>query len=194
MRRANARRTIVNNESSEINRILNSAFEAWGDARLDLHPEALRPEIDAINEGVYEDVNNGVYKCGFATTQAAYEAAFEALFAALDALEARLGRQRYLVGGRLTEADWRLFTTLVRFDLAYYGNFKCNRRRLAEYANLWGYARELYQLPGMAATVNADHIKQTYYRIRCVNPSGVVPKGPAIDIAAPHHRERFAAA
>lgn len=193
MRRAKARRTIVNNESSEIIRILNSAFEAWGDASLDLHPEALRPEIDAINEGVYEDVNNGVYKCGFATTQAAYEAAFEAFFAALDALEARLGGQRYLVGGRLTEADWRLFTTLVRFDLAYSGNFGCNRRRLAEYPNLWGTTRELYQRPGIAATVDADHIKQTYDRIRRVNPSGMVPKGPAIDVAAPHDRERIPA-
>ncbi len=139
-------------------------------------------------------MNNGVYKCGFATTQAAYEAAFEALFAALDALEARLGGQRYLVGGRVTEADWRLFTTLVRFDLDYDGNIKCNRRRLAEYPTLWGTTRELYQRPGIAATVDADHIKQTYDRIRRVNPSGVVPKGPAIDVAAPHDRERIPAA
>ncbi len=180
--------TIVNNESSEIIRMLNSEFEAWGEASLDLYPEALRPQIDAVNDLVYGNVNNGVYKCGFATSQEAYEAAFDALFATLDELEARLGRSRYLVGESITEADWRLFATLVRFDLAYYGNFKCNKRPLAEYENLWGYTRELYQQPGIAETVDQDHIKRTYYSIARVNPTGIVPKGPEIDFTAPHGR------
>ena len=185
------RRTIVNNESSEIIRMLNSAFDAWGDASVDLYPEPLRPEIDAINAIVYDKVNNGVYKAGFATTQDAYERAFDALFATLDGLEARLARQRYLVGDHLTEADWRLFTTLVRFDAVYYGHFKCNLRRLVDYPNLWGYTRDLYQIPGVAETVSLDHIKRHYYGSHpTINPTGIVPKGPEIDFMAPHARDR----
>ncbi|MFQ6018675.1 MAG: glutathione S-transferase family protein, partial [Kiloniellaceae bacterium] len=190
-----ARSVIVNNESSEIIRMFNSAFDAWGDAGLDFYPEALRSEIDAINETVYEHVNNGVYKAGFATSQAAYEEAYEALFATLDDLEARLSRQRYLTGGRITEADWRLFTTLVRFDSVYFGHFKCNKRRLVDYPSLWAYARELYQVPGVAGTVDLHHIKQHYYGSqKTVNPTGIVPKGPALDFTAPHDRDRLAAA
>jgi len=183
------RRTIVNNESSEIIRMLNRAFDAWGRGDLDLYPEPLRAEIDAINAEVYEKVNNGVYRAGFATTQAAYEAAFDALFEMLDALEARLARQRYLTGIRPTEADWRLFTTLVRFDAVYYGHFKCNRRRLIDYPSLWAYTRELYQMPGIAGTVHMDHIKTHYYAShRHINPTGIVPKGPELDFNAPHER------
>jgi putative glutathione S-transferase len=189
-----ARETIVNNESAEIIRMFNAAFDAFGDASVDYYPEDLRAEIDAVNAFVYDNVNNGVYRCGFATTQAAYEAAFAALFAALDELEARLARQRYLCGARLTEADWRLFTTLVRFDPVYHGHFKCNLRRLVDYPNLWGYTRDLYQVPGIAGTVDVDHIKRTYYRIRHVNPTGIVPKGPEIDFFAPHDRARLPAA
>lgn len=182
-------RQIVNNESSEIIRILNSAFDRWGDADLDFYPEMLHAEIDAVNDFVYNAVNNGVYKAGFATEQAQYDAAVDALFAALDALEERLVRQRYLVGDRITEADWRLFTTLVRFDSVYYSHFKCNLRRLVDYPNLWGYTRELYQLPGVADTVNLDHIKQHYYTSHpALNPSGIVPRGPVIDFDAPHAR------
>lgn len=184
--------TIVNNESSEIIRMLNSAFDAFGDADVDFYPEDLRADIDAINEVVYERVNNGVYRAGFATSQEAYEDAFEALFETLDDLESRLSRQRYLVGARLTEADWRLFTTLVRFDAVYHGHFKCNKRRLVDYPNLWDYARELYQVPGVAETVSLDHIKRHYYGSqRTVNPTGVVPKGPDIDFAGPHDRDRL---
>jgi putative glutathione S-transferase len=184
--------TIVNNESAEILRILNRAFDAWGDASLDLYPEALRSEIDAINETVYDKVNNGVYKAGFATSQEAYEEAYDALFETLDRLEARLARQRYLTGGRITEADWRLFTTLLRFDPVYFGHFKCNRRRLVDYPNLWSYVRELYQVSGVAATVDMNHIKRHYYvSHRSVNPTGIVPKGPEIDFTAPHDRDRL---
>lgn len=183
------RRVIVNNESSEIIRMLNSAFDAWGRRDVDLYPEPLRAEIDAVNAVVYEDVNNGVYRAGFATTQAVYEAAYDRLFDTLDALEAQLAQQRYLVGDRLSEADWRLFTTLVRFDAVYYGHFKCNRRRLVDYPNLWAYARELYQMPGVAETVNMDHIKLHYYGShRGINPTGIVPKGPELDFALPHGR------
>ena len=186
--------TIVNNESAEIIRMLNREFDAWGDASLDLYPEALRAEIDALNEVIFRRVNNGVYKAGFATRQEAYEEAFEELFETLDDLEARLGRQRYLLGGRLTEADWRLFTTLLRFDPVYHGHFKCNRRRLADYPNLWGHTRELYQVPGVAETVNLHHIKQHYYGSHgSVNPTGIVPKGPDIDYAAPHGRDSIPA-
>ncbi len=182
--------TIVNNESAEIIRMLNREFDAWGDASLDLYPEALRAEIDALNEVIFRRVNNGVYKAGFATRQEAYEEAFEELFETLDDLEGRLGRQRYLLGGRLTEADVRLFTTLLRFDPVYHGHFKCNRRRLADYPHLWGYTRELYQVPGVAETVNLHHIKQHYYGSHgSVNPTGIVPKGPDIDYAAPHGRD-----
>ncbi|MGD8206944.1 MAG: glutathione S-transferase family protein [Thiohalocapsa sp.] len=185
------RQVIVNNESSEIIRMLNRAFDAWGRADVDLYPEALRAEIDAVNALVYEHVNNGVYRAGFATAQDAYDEAYDRLFEALDALEARLGRQRYLVGGRLTEADWRLFTTLVRFDAVYHGHFKCNRNRLVDYPSLWAYTRELYQKPGIAETVRMDHIKLHYYGShRGINPTGIVPKGPALDFTAPHGRGR----
>jgi putative glutathione S-transferase len=183
--------TIVNNESADIIRILNSAFNEFGDGSLDFYPEGLREDIDEINAYVYDRVNNGVYKAGFATTQAAYEEAVEALFEALDTLERRLGEQRYLVGERLTEADWRLFTTLVRFDPVYVGHFKCNIRRIADYPNLWAYTRELYQVPGVAETVNLDHIKRHYYTSHpMINPTGIIPKGPDIDFTTPHGRDR----
>jgi putative glutathione S-transferase len=183
------RRVIVNNESSEIIRMLNRAFDAWGRPDLDFYPEPLRTEIDAVNALVYENVNNGVYRAGFATTQEAYEAAYDRLFHTLDVLEARLSKRRYLVGDRITEADWRLFTTLVRFDAVYHGHFKCNRRRLVDYPSLWGYARELYQVPGVAETVRMDHIKLHYYGShRGINPTGIVPKGPELDFTVPHGR------
>lgn len=184
------KRTIVNNESSEIIRMFNSEFNAFGDAGPDFCPEGLRDEIDAINKRVYEDVNNGVYKCGFATTQEAYREAFITLFATLDMLEERLGRQRYLLGPDVTEADWRLFTTLVRFDAVYVGHFKCNLRRIADYPNLSNYLRDLYQVPGVAETVNFEHIKRHYYEShRTINPTGIVPLGPELDLLAPHGRE-----
>jgi putative glutathione S-transferase len=157
----------------------------------DLYPVHLRSEIDAINELIYQDVNNGVYKAGFATTQSAYEEAFDALFARLDWLEERLARRRFLVGDQITEADIRLFTTLVRFDAVYYGHFKCNLRRLVDYPNLWAFARDLYQRPGFGETVNYDHIKRHYYMTHDqINPTRIVPKGPAIDWMAPHDRAR----
>jgi len=183
--------TIVNNESSEIIRMFNGEFESFGDANLDFYPEELRGEIDVINARVYDNVNNGVYKCGFATTQEAYEQAFVALFTTLDTLEARLRRQRYLVGPSITEADWRLFTTLVRFDAVYVGHFKCNLRRIADYPNLSNYLRELYQVPGVAETVNFDHIKRHYYEShKTINPTGIVPMGPELDLLARHNRDR----
>ena len=186
------RRTIVNNESSEIIRMFNSAFDAFTAAREDFYPAALRGEIDTINSTVYANVNNGVYRAGFALTQEAYEEAFQKLFAALDELEARLGRTRYLVGNRLTEADWRLFTTLVRFDAVYVGHFKCNLRRIADYPNLSNYLRDLYQVPGVAETVDLDHIKRHYYMShRRLNPLGIVPLGPELDFEKPHDRARF---
>jgi putative glutathione S-transferase len=189
------RGTIVSNESSEIIRMFNSAFDEWGDASIDLYPEPLRAEIDAVNEGVYHNVNNGVYKSGFATSQEAYEEAVYALFEELDGLEARLGKHRYLVGDRLTEADWRLFPTLVRFDPVYVGHFKCNIRRIYDYPNLWNYTKELYQVPGIAPTVNIDHIKRHYYGSHeTVNPTRIVPVGPEIDYSTPHDRERLKAA
>ena len=189
-----ARDVIVNNESSEIIRMLNSAFDAWGRADLDLYPHALRADIDAVNALVYDNVNNGVYRTGFATTQQAYEAAFDRLFEALDALEARLADRRYLVGEQLTEADWRLFPTLVRFDAVYHGHFKCNLRRLVDYPSLWAYTRELYQVPGVADTVHMDHIKLHYYASHtALNPSGIVPKGPMLDFLAPHGRAALGA-
>ena len=184
--------TIVSNESAEIIRMLNSAFDEWGDASLDFYPAELRGEIDAINEFVYENINNGVYRAGFATTQEAYEEAFRRLFAALDEVEERLSRHRYLVGDRLTEADWRLFTTLVRFDPVYFGHFKSNLRRIADYPNLSNYLRELYQVPGVAETVNMQHIKAHYYGShKTINPTGIVPLGPELNYAAPHNRERL---
>lgn len=185
--------TIVNNESAEIVRIFNRAFDAWGDASVDLTPEALLGEIDAINATVYDAVNNGVYKCGFATTQEAYEAPFHALFDTLDELEARLSQQRYLVDSAApTEADWRLFTTLIRFDAVYYGHFKCNKRRIADYPNLFGHMLELYQTPGIAETVDFGHIKGHYYAShKTINPTGIVPLGPDQNLMVPHGRERL---
>jgi glutathionyl-hydroquinone reductase len=186
------RRTIVNNESSEIIRMLNAAFDAFTDVRADYYPAALRSEIDAVNDLIYPNINNGVYRAGFATSQEAYEEAAKAIFEILDRIEERLSRQRYLVGGQITEADWRLFTTLVRFDSVYYSHFKCNLRRIADYSNLWNYTRELYQIPGVAETVSIDHIKRHYYGSqRQVNPTGIVPIGPEIDFRAPHDRNRF---
>jgi putative glutathione S-transferase len=186
------RRTIVNNESSEIIRMFNSAFDAVTDDRTDYYPPPLRDDIDRINTTVYATVNNGVYRAGFATTQAAYEEALRALFATLDDIEQRLGRQRYLVGTQLTEADWRLFTTLVRFDAVYFGHFKCNLRRIVDYPNLGNYLRDLYQTQGVAATVDIDQIKRHYYGShRNINPTGIVPLGPALDFTAPHDRGRF---
>lgn len=187
--------TIVSNESSEIMRMLNAAFDRWGDPSVDFYPPHLRAEIDAVNALVYPAINNGVYRAGFATTQQAYEEAYDELFAALDEMEGRLAHQRYLVGERLTEADWRLFTTLVRFDPVYFGHFKCNRKEIADYPNLSNYLRDLYQAPGVAGTVNMLHIKQHYYRSHAaINPTRIVPKGPEIDFDAPHDRNRFRAA
>jgi putative glutathione S-transferase len=185
-----ARGAIVSNESSEIIRMFNSAFDGLTGNREDYYPEALRSEIEAVNARVYETVNNGVYRAGFATTQAAYENAVTALFDTLDWLEERLTGQRYLVGDRVSEADWRLFTTLVRFDPVYVGHFKCNIRRIADYPALSGYLRELYQWPGMAETTRLDHIKFHYYASHnTVNPTGIVPLGPELDLMAPHGRD-----
>ena len=186
--------TIVSNESADIIRMLNSAFDAYGDPQLDFYPSDLRADIDAINARIYETVNNGVYRSGFATTQEAYEEAVDALFVTLDALEERLSGQRYLLGERLTEADWRLFTTLVRFDPVYVGHFKTNRRRIADYPALSNYLRELYQVPGVAATVDLTHIKRHYYGShRTINPTGIVPTGPDLNLTAPHDRGRLPA-
>ncbi|PPT80381.1 glutathione-dependent reductase [Xanthomonas arboricola pv. zantedeschiae] len=183
------RNTVVSNESADIIRMFNSAFDAVGAAPGDFYPAPLREQIDAINARVYDTVNNGVYKAGFATTQAAYEEAVVPLFESLDWLDARLGQQRYLCGDRLTEADWRLFTTLVRFDAVYVGHFKCNLRRIADYPQLSGYLRELYQMPGIADTVNFQHIKHHYYQSHdMINPTGIVPLGPVLDMQAPHGR------
>jgi putative glutathione S-transferase len=156
----------------------------------DLYPAALRAQIERWNRIIYRTVNNGVYRAGFATAQDKYEAAARELFATLDTLDAHLGQHRYLCGSVVTEADWRLFTTLVRFDAVYHGHFKCNLRRLVDYENLWAYTRELYQIPGVAETVDLEHIKEHYYRSHPrINPSGLVPVGPALDFAAPHGRE-----
>lgn len=188
------RRTIVSNESSEILRMFSSAFDGVGALPGDYYPTALRPEIDAINARVYDTLNNGVYKAGFATTQAAYEEAVVPLFDTLDWLEAHLATRRFLVGDALTEADIRLFTTLVRFDAVYVGHFKCNLQRLVDYPNLWAYTCDIYQLPGVAGTVNFEHIKRHYYESHAtVNPSGVVPLGPVLDFNAPHDRARLPA-
>jgi putative glutathione S-transferase len=186
------RRTIVNNESAEIIRMLNSAFGRFTNVTTDYYPQALHRDIDQINELVYGTVNNGVYRAGFASTQAAYDDAFTKLFATLDQIEARLSHQRYLVGAVITEADWRLFTTLIRFDAVYYVHFKCNLRRIVDYPNLSNYLRELYQEPGVAATVNMDHIKTHYYGThRHLNPRGIIPRGPLLDFTTPHDRGRF---
>ena len=182
--------TIVSNESAEIIRMLNTAFDAIATPAPDYYPAALRSGIDEINELVYHKINNGVYKSGFATTQKAYEENVEALFDALDLVEERLTGNRYLMGDALTEADWRLFTTLVRFDPVYVGHFKCNIRRIADYPALSGYLRELYQVPGIAGTVNMDHIKNHYYGSHeTINPTGIVPVGPELDLLAPHSRD-----
>ncbi len=182
--------TIVNNESSEIIRMFNAEFGDLADSSIDLYPEALRAEIDELNEFIYPNVNNGVYRCGFATSQEAYEEAFAGLFSALDELDARLATRRYLLGDASTEADWRLFTTLVRFDAVYVGHFKCNRQRIADYPNLSGYLRDLYQQPGVAETTNFEHIKRHYYESHStINPTGVVPVGPELDLDRPHDRE-----
>lgn len=186
------RRTIVNNESAEIIRMFNTAFNRLTCITTDYYPPALRAEIDRLNALIYETVNNGVYRAGFATTQEAYDEAFEAVFSTLDQLEQRLSRQRYLAGAVITEADWRLFPTLIRFDAVYYSHFKCNLRRIIDYPNLSNYLRDLYQQPGIAATVNMDHIKTHYYGSqRHVNPRGIVPRGPLLDFTAPHDRARF---
>ena len=183
------RGTIVNNESSEIIRMFNSAFDGIGATPGDYYPEPLREQIDALNARIYDTVNNGVYQAGFATTQDAYEEAVVPLFETLDWLDARLETRRYLCGEALTEADWRLFTTLVRFDAVYVGHFKCNLRRIADYRHLSGYLRELYQHPAVAGTVNFEHIKNHYYRSHAsVNPTGIVPRGPLLDLDAPHGR------
>jgi putative glutathione S-transferase len=184
--------TIVNNESAEIIRIFNSGFDQLSGNSLDFYPAALQEQIEQINDFVYDNINNGVYKAGFATTQAAYQEAVEALFAALDSLDAKLATQRYLCGSTLTEADWRLFTTLIRFDAVYVGHFKCNIRRIADYANLSGYLRELYQYPGIAETVNFAHIKRHYYFSHTmINPTQVVPLGPEMDLLQAPNREQL---
>ncbi len=187
------RQTIVSNESSEIIRMFNKAFDAFTPIQTDFYPAAMKDEIDAVNQRIYQFVNNGVYRAGFATTQEAYESAFVELFATLDWLEEHLGQQRYLVGNQLTEADWRLFTTLVRFDAVYVGHFKCNLRRIADYANLSDYLRELYQVPGIAETVDFEQIKNHCYGChKMINPTGIIPKGPILDLDKVHGRDRFA--
>ncbi|KLN62264.1 glutathionyl-hydroquinone reductase YqjG [Kiloniella spongiae] len=182
--------TIISNESSEIIRMFNSSFDAFATKDVpDLYPQDMREAIDSVNELVYHNINNGVYKSGFATTQMAYEEAYHALFDTMDNLEERLNSQKYLAGDRLTEADWRLFTTLLRFDPVYYGHFKCNKKRLVDYINLWALTRELYQYEGVAKTVNIPHIKAHYYGSHgTINPTGVIPVGPDIDFAQPHNR------
>ncbi|MFZ0421409.1 MAG: glutathione S-transferase family protein [Xanthobacteraceae bacterium] len=186
------RKTIVNNESSEIIRMLNTAFDAFTNVRTDYYPVELRDEIDRINDIVYPTVNNGVYRAGFATSQDAYEEAARGVFVTFDQIETLLAGRRYLAGQQITEADWRLFTTLIRFDSVYHGHFKCNLRRVADYPNLWNYLRDLYQQPGIAETVSLDQIKRHYYGSqRQVNPTGIVPIGPLIDFMAPHDRGRF---
>jgi putative glutathione S-transferase len=188
------RGTIVNNESADIIRMFNSAFDRLGARAGDYYPVALREEIDALNARIYETVNNGVYRAGFATSQSAYEEALRPLFETLEALDGRLANRRFLCGAQLTEADLRLLPTLLRFDLVYYGHFKCNLRRLVDFPNLWAYTRDVAQTPGVLATFNAEHAKRHYYEShRTLNPSGIVPLGPVIDFAAPHGREHLGA-
>lgn len=180
---------IVSNESSEIIRMMNSAFNQITGDDTDYYPQALQSQIDDINTLVYDNINNGVYRCGFATTQEAYEAAYQPLFAALDKIESILSQSRFLVGDRITEADWRLFTTLIRFDAVYHGHFKCNRQRIEDFPNIKEFVRELYQWPGVKETVNFEHIKGHYYRSHTtINPTQVVPVGPDIDYDRPHQR------
>jgi putative glutathione S-transferase len=174
------RRTIVNNESADIVRMLNAGFGPLADDTIDLYPNALRADIDALNDRIYPGLNNGVYRAGFATTQEAYEEAFHNVFEVLDELEARLANQAYLFGGQITETDIRLFVTLVRFDLAYHGLFKCNLRRVADYPHLSSYLKRMLAIPAVAGTVNIDHIKRGYYTIKALNPNGIVPVGPAL--------------
>ena len=185
--------TIVNNESADIIRILNSAFDEWGDATVDLYPEDLRAEIDALEAWIYDSVNNGVYRAGFARSQAAYDDAYRALFDALPALDERLATRRYLCGARITEADWRLFVTLVRFDSVYHTHFRCNGARIVDFPNLWAYTRDLYQQPRVAETVAMDQIKRHYYTTHDeLNPKRIIPAGPEhLDFTAPHGRERL---
>ena len=187
------RNTIVNNESSEIIRMLNSAFNELTGNKTDYYPETLRSKIDKINQPIYDNINNGVYRCGFANTQPAYEKAFDRLFNELDNVENILSENRYLLGKQLTEADWRLFTTLVRFDAVYVGHFKCNLQRISDYPNLSNYLRDLYQMPGIAETVDINYIKRHYYYSHTtINPTQVIPKGPALDLNSPHNRaEKF---
>lgn len=187
--------TIVSNESSEIIRMFNSAFdEVGGNKEVNFLPEQKLAEIDELNDFIYPNINNGVYKSGFATTQEAYDEAVVDLFKALDTIEARLENNRYLTGNTITEADWRLFTTLVRFDPVYVGHFKCNIRRIVDYPNLWGYTRDLYQVPGVAETVDMAHIKTHYYGSHdTINPTLIVPRGPEIDFMTPHGREQLSA-
>ena len=183
-------RQIVNNESSEILRMLNSEFQSFA-ARpdLDLYPEHKRKQIDDVNEWIYPRINNGVYRCGFATKQVAYSNAFEDLFGALDRVEQILARSRYLTGSDLTEADVRLFTTLVRFDAVYVAHFKCNLKRIVDYPNIWGYTRDIFQSAGIAETVDMEHIKTHYFAShRQINPTGIIPDGPALDFESPHGR------
>jgi putative glutathione S-transferase len=187
--------TIVNNESADIVRMLNASFDVFATERADFHPVDLHARIEEINSRIYRTVNNGVYRAGFATKQEAYDEAVSALFETLDWLEGWLSSRRWLMGGRFTEADIRLFTTLLRFDLVYYGHFKCNVRRLIDYPNLWGFTREICQVPEIAPTIRIDHIKGHYYMSHpTINPSRIVPAGPDIDFTTPHGRERLLAA
>ncbi|MEC7490995.1 MAG: glutathione S-transferase family protein [Pseudomonadota bacterium] len=186
------KQTIVNNESAEIVRMLNTEFNEWGDGSLDLYPDAKAKEIDALNDRIYETVNNGVYRCGFAKTQEAYEEFLGPMFDTLDFIEDLLGAQRYLVGEYPTEADWRLFVTLIRFYFVYFSHFKCNIRRIQDYPNLWNYTLDLYQQPGVSALVDIVGIKKGYYGGQAqVNPTGIVPTGPIVDLWASHNREQF---
>jgi putative glutathione S-transferase len=181
--------TIVSNESSEIIRMFNSAFDELTGNTADYWPETIRERIETVNTRIYDTVNNGVYKAGFATTQTAYDAAVGPLFESLDWIEALLAKNRYLTGDQLTEADWRLFTTLIRFDLVYHQHFKCNRARIIDYPNLWAFTRELYQMPGVAETVNFDHIVRHYhYSHETINPNRIIPVNPTLDFNAPHTR------
>jgi putative glutathione S-transferase len=183
---------IVNNSDDDIMRAFETQFEAFAKDRVDLYPAEHRDEIDALNELIYETVNNGVYRAGFATSQAAYERAAYRVFETLDLLEERLAHRRYLIAEHPVETDWKLFVTLIRFDAVYHGHFKCNLRRIVDYPNLWGYLRDLYQIPGIAETVNFDHIKRHYYVTHAeINPTRIVPIGPVLDLLAPHGRERL---
>ena len=185
------RKRIVSNADDDLMRMFNSAFNRFTDSKLDLYPEALRKDMDELNTFIYENVNDGVYRAGFATSQWVYEKAVRRLFDALDQLEAHLKTQRYLFGAQFVETDWRLFVTLIRFDAVYHGHFKCNIRRIADYPNLFGYLKDLYQTDGIAETVNVDHIKRHYYFTHDdINPTRIVPLGPDQDFTTPHNRQR----